>query len=138
MQVNPRWGQHIVSYLQKQEFPDNINKRRQKAIKIESREFFLIGNQLYKRGNDQQLWFCANEKEYMPILKQAHAEIGGGHFSINIIARAILMSGLWWPALFHNATAYVKSCNKYQSIKNPTSTKNPTSQCNLTTCQCVV
>ena len=91
VQVNPKWGQHIVDYLQKREFPENVNKRHQKAIEIESREFCFIGDQFYKRCTDQQLRLCAQEKEYIPILKQAHAGIFGGHFSAEITAKAILM-----------------------------------------------
>ena len=28
---------------------------------------------LYKRAKDQDFRLCANEKEYLPLLKQAHA-----------------------------------------------------------------
>ena len=80
VQANPRWEQHIVDYLQKREFPKNANKRRQKAIETESKEFCLIGDQLSKRCPDQQLRLCAQEKEYILILKQAHAGIASGHF----------------------------------------------------------
>ena len=73
VQVNPKWGQHIINYLQNRQFPENMNKRRQKAIETEALEFTLIGKQLYKKGQDHQLLrLCANEKEYLPILAQAH------------------------------------------------------------------
>ena len=45
----------------KERVPKNINKRCQKAIKIESKEFCLIGDQLYKRCADQQLSLCSGE-----------------------------------------------------------------------------
>ena len=77
-----------------------MNKRRQKAIEMEALDFTLIGNQLYKKGKDHQLQLCANEMEYLPILAQAHSSIVGGHFSLETIAKAILMLGIWWPTLF--------------------------------------
>ena len=46
VQINSKWGQHIVNYLQNQQFPKRMNKRRKKAIEIEALDFTLIGNQL--------------------------------------------------------------------------------------------
>ena len=77
-----------------------MKKRRRKAIEMEALEFTLIGNQLYKKGQDYQLKLCANENEYLPILAQAHSSIASGHFSAKITAKAILMSGIWWPKIF--------------------------------------
>ena len=63
VQINPKWGQHIVNCLQNQQkFPKTISKQRRKAIEIEALDFTLIGNQLYKKGLDHQLRLCANEK----------------------------------------------------------------------------
>ena len=55
VQVNPKWGQDIVNYLQNQQFPKTMNKQRRKAIKMEALDFTIIGNQLYKKGQDHQL-----------------------------------------------------------------------------------
>ena len=73
-------------------------------------DFTIIGTQLYKQGKDHQLRLCANEKEYFPILAQAHSSIAGGHFSVDTMAKAILMSRIWWPTLFQDANAYVQAC----------------------------
>ena len=96
-----------------------MNRRRRKAIEIEALDFTIIGNQLYKKGQDHQLRLCANEKEYLPILAQAHLGIASGHFSAETMAKAILMSGTWWPTLFQDARAYVKTCDKCQRFKKP-------------------
>ena len=29
------------------------------------------------------------------------------------------MSGIWWPTLFHDSTAYVKACDEYHRFKKP-------------------
>ena len=53
----------------------------------------------------------------MPFLEQAHAKIARGHFLAKIIAKAILMLGIWWPTLFHDAIEYFKSCDECQRFK---------------------
>ena len=68
-----------------------MNKRQRKAMKMEALDFTLIGNQLYKKGQDHQRRLCANETEYLPILDQAHSSIAGGHFSAKTMAKAILI-----------------------------------------------
>ena len=39
VQLNPRWGQHIVIYLQNRHFSKTTNKQRRKAIEIEALDF---------------------------------------------------------------------------------------------------
>ena len=95
VQVNPKWGQHIVNYLQNKQFPKIVNKKRQQAIQTKSMAFTIIGTKLYKRGKDHQLRLCANKKEYLPILAQAHEGIAGGHFYEDTTTKAILMLEIW-------------------------------------------
>ena len=56
--IAPQWSQYIVDYLQTHILPANISLARKRAIEIEARNYTLIGNQLYHRGKDQQLWLC--------------------------------------------------------------------------------
>ncbi|WP_219822719.1 hypothetical protein, partial [Enterobacter cloacae complex sp. 4DZ3-17B2] len=68
----PKWSNYLVTYLSSRTFPEDMSKRRQRAIETEARDYALIGNQLYRRGKDQHLHLCANEDEYIPIIEQAH------------------------------------------------------------------
>ena len=79
VQINPRWGQHIINYLQNRQVPEKVNKRRQKAIEKKALDFTIIGNQLYKRGKDHQLWLCTNEKEFLPILHSKWSFLSKNH-----------------------------------------------------------
>ena len=99
VQANPRWGQHIGNYLQHKQFAKTMNKRRRKSIETKVLDFTIIRNKIYKRGI---LWLC-HEKQY---LAQAHSSIVGGHFSV---AKAILMSRIWWPTLSQDNYAYVQA-----------------------------
>ena len=51
--IAPKWSQYIVDYLEQRILPKKVSRARQKAIELESKEYELIGNKLYKRGKDK-------------------------------------------------------------------------------------
>ena len=57
-------------------------------------------------------------------MAQAHANIGGGHLSVDTTARVILTSRIWWPTLFQDANAYVQAWDKCQHFKKPIKSDN--------------
>ena len=91
--VAPKWSSYIV-YLKNKTLPENFGKARRKAIELESKDYEIIADQLYKRGKDKQLRLCVTEVEYVRVLEQAHAGLTGGHFSADNTAKAIMMAGL--------------------------------------------
>ena len=117
--IAPKWSQYMVDYITTRIFPEDISKARQKAIELESRDYAIIGEQLYKRGKDNQLRLCATESEYLPLLEQAHAGISRGHFAGDKTAKIVLSAGIWWPTLHMDADEYVKRCNDCQRTKVP-------------------
>ena len=117
--VAPKWSKYIVDYLEHHRLPERVSKVRSKAIELESKDYEMIANQLYKRGKDKQLRLCVTEAEYVRVLEQAHAGLSGGHFSADTTAKAIMMAGLWWPTLFSDAAEFVKRCDECQRVKVP-------------------
>ena len=89
--IAPKWSQYIVKYLEQRILPKKVSRPRQKAIELESKEYELIGNQLYWRGKDKQLRLCVTEAENVKVLEQAHAGLSGGNFSADTTAKAIMM-----------------------------------------------
>ena len=86
---------------------------------MEASSYALIGDQLFKRGQDNYLRLCVFEIDYFSVLTHAHAGTGGGHFSGDTTACLILWSRLWWPTLFGDAEEYVKRCDQCQQTKLP-------------------
>ncbi|MCO5602906.1 hypothetical protein L7F22_057046 [Adiantum nelumboides] len=115
----PNWSQYIVDFLTTRTFPENTSRARQRSIEIETRDFTIIGDQLYKKDKDDQLRICAHEKQYLHILEQAHGGISGGHFSGDKTAKLVLTAGLWWPTLYIDAVEFVKKCDDCQRTKVP-------------------
>ena len=77
--VAPKWSSYIVDYLQDRTLLENSGKARRKAIELESKDYEIIADQLYRRGKDKKLRLCVTEVEYVRVLEQAHAGLTGGH-----------------------------------------------------------
>ncbi|MCO5555292.1 hypothetical protein L7F22_008837 [Adiantum nelumboides] len=117
--VAPKWSSYIVDYLKSGVLPETMTLSRMKAITKEAEDYVLIEDNLYRRGKDNQLRMCATEKEYVPILQQAHSGQAGGHFFAEKMAKSILYAGIWWPTLFMDAEEFVKRCDHCQRTKTP-------------------
>lgn len=47
--IAPKWSEYSVEYLEQRVVPEKVSRARRKAIELESKEYELIGNQLYKK-----------------------------------------------------------------------------------------
>ena len=57
------------------------------------------------------------EVEYLEVLFHAHSCLTSGHFSVEVMAKAIMQAGLWWPTLFRDTNKYVQRCDECQRYK---------------------
>ena len=117
--IAPKWADYLVEYIQERKYPEDATRARKKAIQVESKDYEIIADQLYKRGKDHQLRLVVTEAESLTVVKQAHEGITGGHFSADTTAKAIMTAGLWWPTLFLDAAECVSSCDQCQRTKVP-------------------
>ena len=97
-----------------------LPRHKQRMMELDAQNYQLIGEQLYRRGVDNQLRLCVWENENIPILHQAHSGLGSGHFSAETTMKNILWSGLWWPTLQIDSEQFVKRCDECQRSKPPT------------------
>ena len=54
--------------------------------------------------------------EYLEVLFHAHSCLLEGHFFVDIIAKAIMRVGLWWP-IFEDKIKYNWRCDECQRYK---------------------
>lgn len=85
-----------------------MSKTHIRSIQKEAQSYTLIGNQLYRHCNGNQLQLCATKNEYLSILHEAHSRQARGYFSTKGTAKTIMFIRIWWPTLFMDAHAYVK------------------------------
>ena len=67
-------------------------------------------------GLDDILRRCALEHERHDIIQEAHSGEAGGHFSVDIIVKKILQSGLWWPSINKDCKNKIAQCDACQRI----------------------
>ncbi|XP_075111637.1 uncharacterized protein LOC142181892 [Nicotiana tabacum] len=61
---------------------------------------------------------CIPKQDQPSVLQTCHASPYGGHFGGVRTAAKVLESGLYWPTLFKDAHAWVKSCDECQRMGN--------------------
>lgn len=67
------WRKEIKNYL------DNPNLRVPYRVKVQARQFVLIGDDLYRKSPDGLLLRCLGFVDYMEVMKQVHEGVCGTH-----------------------------------------------------------
>ena len=58
------------------------------------------------------------DEEVLNILYQCHSSSYRGHFGAQRTVAKVLQSSFFWPTLFRDAYAFVKSCDRCQRVGN--------------------
>ena len=109
--VAPKWAEAMVEYMTTNVMPKRMSKVWQRYLQKHSQDYCIIANQLYYQGKDKSLRICVTKAEYLEVLFHAHSCLPGGHFSVEVTAKAIMQASLWWPILFRYANEYVQRCD---------------------------
>ncbi|KAA3473721.1 retroelement pol polyprotein-like [Gossypium australe] len=75
---------------------------------------------LFKKCADQMIRRCVAKDKIPKILYHCHSAPSGGHFGGTRTTAKVLQAGFFWPTLFKDAYAYVKSCDRCQRVGNVT------------------
>ena len=81
VQKVPLWSNYITEFLSTQAFPTNLDRNERHKIRVNSTNFAIIANKLYRRGIDGILRRCVDYTEVPDILEACHDSACGGHFS---------------------------------------------------------
>ncbi|XP_074300626.1 uncharacterized protein LOC141631917 [Silene latifolia] len=112
------WYAHIVNVLVLQEFRKGISRSQRDKIKSDAKYYVWDDPYLWKFCADQVIRRCVPNTEIIAILKFCHEYACGGHFGAKKTARKVLESGFFWPTLFRDAHAMVKTCDRCQRVGN--------------------
>nr|GEX35120.1 reverse transcriptase domain-containing protein [Tanacetum cinerariifolium] len=63
---------------------------------------------------DQIIRQCVHGQEAIDILKACHEGPTGGHHGSNLTAKKVFDAGFFWPIIYRDAHAMIKSCNTCQ------------------------
>ena len=73
---------------------------------------------MFKSCVDGMLRRCVSEVEVHSIIQHCHDLPCGGHAAASNTSSKILQCGFYWPMLFRNVQAYVKTCYLCQRVGN--------------------
>ena len=95
MAVIAPWTEPFLSYLTRQELPEDPNEarctvRRSKAYKVHEGE-------LYKKSATGVLQRCISEEEGRQILAKIHAGLGVHHATTRALVSKAFRIGFYWP-----------------------------------------
>jgi ribonuclease HI len=108
------WRAPITLFLQGYYTPSDVNEA--KRLKHRSRDFILVGGQLYKKGISQPMLKCMNETEGIQILREVHSRTCGSHSGPTTLAAKVIRQGFYWPAIICAANQVTRSCEACQKF----------------------
>ncbi|KAE8662943.1 RING-H2 finger protein ATL43-like [Hibiscus syriacus] len=76
--------------------------------------YFLDGEIMYRRSNDQMLLRCLNTSEARSIIEEVHSGIYGTHANGLSMARKIMRYGYYWVTMHTDCIDYARKCHKCQ------------------------
>jgi hypothetical protein len=71
--------------------------KERRTLKMNSNQYALIADVLFRRNYDGMLLRCVDEKRYQELMKEFHKGICGGHFAPTTTAHKIIRVGFYWP-----------------------------------------
>jgi ribonuclease HI len=102
------WRALITLFLQGYYDPSDINEA--KRLKHRSRDFVLVGGQLYKKGISQPMLKCVTETKGIQILREVHSGTCDSHSGPRTLAAKLIRQGFYWPAIICAANRVTRSC----------------------------
>ncbi|XP_056685754.1 uncharacterized protein [Spinacia oleracea] len=112
------WFVDIVNYLACGAIPDDLTTQGRRKLKYDARRYSWDEPTLLRRCPDGLLRRCVPDEEFPSVLRMCHSSPCGGHMGGDRTASKILQCMLWWPTLFRDAWAFVKSCDRCQRTGN--------------------
>uniref|UniRef100_A0A2N9ESE9 Integrase catalytic domain-containing protein n=1 Tax=Fagus sylvatica TaxID=28930 RepID=A0A2N9ESE9_FAGSY len=114
--VNTTWMSPIIHYLREGTLPTDRTEAHK--LRIRASHFRLLGGILYKMGFSRPHLRCLSPEEANYVIREVHEGICGNHSGARSLAHKLTRAGYYWPSLLHDATQYVKTCDKCQRFAN--------------------
>ncbi|XP_017984360.1 PREDICTED: uncharacterized protein LOC108663639 [Theobroma cacao] len=108
------WYHDIMQYIKHQAYLENATDNDKRTLKRLAMGFFLSGEVLYKRSQDQVLLRCVDATEANKIMEEVHKGTCGAHANGHMLVRQIMRAGYYWLTLESDCINFVRRCHKCQ------------------------
>ena len=106
----------MISYLKNGMLPDKKDAAR--MMKVQTTQFILMKDILYKRGFSRLYLRCLVPKEAEYGMREVHEGIYRNHSGARSLVHKLIRVGYYWPTMQKDAQAYVKTYDKCQRFSN--------------------
>ena len=110
------WRAPIIAYLKG--FFEPENPIEAKRMQHRSRNYRLIGDDLFKAGVVQTLLKCLSFEEGKNLIKEVHEGTCGAHAGPRAIVSKVSRQGFYWPTAFRDAQEVIQRCEACQRFAN--------------------
>jgi len=114
--IHPEWTLPILTYLQKQELPED--EVEAKKIVRKAKSYSVINNELYRNSVTKLPQRCISEEEGRLILQDIHSGECGHHASSWMLVAKAFRAGFFCPNALWDAKYIVDHCRGCQFYAN--------------------
>ncbi|GJT35302.1 reverse transcriptase domain-containing protein [Tanacetum coccineum] len=100
---------HVGNFIIK-----GMSSQQKKKFFKDVKHYFWDNPYLFWICADQIIQRCVHGQEAIDILKACHKGPTGGHHGANLTTKKVFDAGFFWPAIYRDAHAMIKSCDTCQ------------------------
>ncbi|XP_076950756.1 uncharacterized protein LOC143623815 [Bidens hawaiensis] len=112
------WFADIANFLVDGFLPRRMSHQQKKKFFADVKFYNWDGPFLFRIGADQLVRRCVDVEERWRILSHCHEGPTRGHHGVVLTAKKVFDSGFYWPSIFKDVHAFVKSCERCQRVGN--------------------
>nr|GEW41028.1 DNA-directed DNA polymerase [Tanacetum cinerariifolium] len=93
---------------------NGLTSQQKKKFFKDVKHYFWDDPYLFRICADQIIRRCVHGQEAIDILKACHERPTGGHHGANLTTKKVFDAGFFWPTIYRDAHAMIKSCDTCQ------------------------
>nr|GFA55690.1 reverse transcriptase domain-containing protein [Tanacetum cinerariifolium] len=109
-----QWFADIANFHAGNFIKKGLTSQQKKKFFKDVKQCFWDDPYLFRICVDQIIRRCVHGQESIDILKACHEGPTGGHHGANLTAKKVFDAGFFWPTIYRDAHAMIKSCNTCQ------------------------
>ncbi|KAJ9544667.1 hypothetical protein OSB04_024374 [Centaurea solstitialis] len=112
------WFADIVNFLACKVVPHSLSSYQRKKFFHDVKHFYWDDPFLFKFCSDSIIRRCIPDDETTSVISHCHSLPCGGHAGTSKTVAKVLQCGFYWPTMFKDVHAFVKSCGRCQRTGN--------------------
>ncbi|GJS77943.1 reverse transcriptase domain-containing protein [Tanacetum coccineum] len=116
--VSTTWFADIANFHAGNFIVKGMSSQQKKKFFKDVKHYFWDDPYLFWICTDQIIRWCVHGQEAFDVLKACHEGPTGGHHGANLTAKKVFDAGFFWPTIYRDVHAMIKSCDTCQRQGN--------------------